>query len=83
MGKMSQLHAELSVEAAENGYDSITEYLADKEHQEAHDEWVKKREMIIGDLLALLIGMQTAGKTDTMEYNIIRRTIDFIREGSI
>lgn len=97
MSKMSQIHASLEEQAAEYGYDSLIEALGDgikvaygkhtaylyreDGQAEAHKEWLKEKAIILGDLNNMLVGMSAAGKSDTIGFDIIKRTIEFIQRG--
>lgn len=88
MSKMSQLHAELSEQAYELGYQSIEEaeadgYVCDFEKRElvdgreyAHREWLKKRDRVLNDLDFLLA-------KHIFDEEIINRTIEFIKMGEM
>lgn len=81
MSKMSQLHAELTQEAHEKGYDNLEDYLADKGQDEAHEAWLKEKTILLGDLANLMLGYSAAGKSDSTEADVIRRAIRFIQRG--
>lgn len=97
MSKMSQIHANLEEQAAEYGYDSLVEALGDgikvaygkhtaylyreDGQAEAHKEWLKKKAIVLGDLRNLLTAMSFAGKSDTTEFGIVQRAIEFIEGG--
>lgn len=81
--KMSQLHAELEQEAYENGYESLSDYLLDRALENAHEHYLKEKEIVLGDLRTLLIGMSVAGKSGTTDYEVIQHAYDFIKKGEI
>lgn len=96
MSKMSQFHMELEVQAYELGYDSLTQaieagYTIDYNEKRlispeemrkiAHDEWLREKEVVLGDLGNLLLGMHAAGKCDTTEYSVISHAVEFIKRG--
>ena len=69
MSKMSQLHAELSEQATDLGYETLEQALNDgwcvdydesrlykriDIQEEAHAEWLKEKEIVLNDLRALL-----------------------------
>lgn len=88
MSKMSQLHAELSEQAYELGYQSIEEaeadgYVCDFERRElvdgreySHREWLKKRDRVLNDLEFLIT-------KNIFDKEIINRTIEFIKMGEM
>lgn len=89
MSKMSQLHAELSEQASELGFQSIEEaeangYAVDYEkgvlvdgQTSAHNEWLKEREEVLDGLLKLRIDAIQGGYEE--EQQIIDKAIEFIR----
>ena len=96
MSKMSEFHMELEEQAYDLGYESLTQaleagYTIDYKEKKlisldelqaiAHEEWLREKKVVLGDLKNLLIGMGTAGKSDTTEFEIIRHAIEFIEEG--
>lgn len=83
MSKMSQLHAELTQEAYENGYESLSDYLADKVLENAHEHYLKEKSIVLGDLRNILIGYSAAGKSDSTEYGVIEHAIKFIEQGEM
>jgi len=83
MSKMSQLHAELTQEAYENGFDTLDEYLADKAQAEAHEAWLKEKEEVIRELKLILTEMGFDKNDTTVYYNRIARALKFIEEGEI
>lgn len=96
MSKMSQLHAELTQEAYGLGFDSLEDalnhgYVPEYEGgklvpteeiiKQAHEAWLKEKEVILGDLKNLYLGYCTAGKSDTTEADVVRRAIEFVQKG--
>ena len=87
MSKMSQLHAELTEEAYENGFETLEEYLADQERTKAHEAWLKEKEEVIDGLEHLL--NLWAGEYTNFELayvlgksqEVIGKAIDFIKKG--
>lgn len=91
MSKMSQLHAELSEQASSLGYQSIEEaeangYRIDYEkgvlvdgRELAHNDWLKRKEVVLNDLESLCQSFIEGGHKDEQER--IKRIIDFVREG--
>ena len=89
--KMSQLHAELTMQAAELGYESIEEaeangYTVDYDKQklvnaqeEAHKEWLKERERIIKKLEICAKALEQDGFGFRAEA--IEDAINFIKKG--
>lgn len=88
MSKMSQLHAELSEQAAELGFESLGEaeqagYGADWENgkligvedelDKAHKAWLKEQQIVLGDLMNLMIHK-------VYDHDIIERAYNFIKE---
>ena len=89
MSKMSQLHAELTQQASELGYESIEEaeangYEVDYEEQKlvdsqelAHENWLKRKEETLAKLKQLLEAYKGAeGVTSVAE-----EAIEFIEKG--
>lgn len=91
MSKLSQLHAELSEQASELGFESLGEaeqagYGVDwengklikleDEQDKAHEVWLKEREDILDDLEHL----KNIYKEVKPDEDIIERTINFIKE---
>ena len=89
MSKMSQLHAELSEQAYELGYESLGE--ADQAgcgvdwdkrrlippQEMAHNEWLKEKEQVLAELEGLRLAYKGAeGVTAPVEH-----AIKFIKEG--
>ena len=96
MSKISQFHMELEEQAHDLGFESLTEAIEkgytidygnkkllslDDVQKIAHEEWLREKEIVLGDLKNLLIGMGTAGKNDTTEFEIVRHAIEFIEGG--
>lgn len=79
MSKMSQLHAELSEEAFENGFDTLEEYLADQERTKAHEAWLEEKEKVLEGLDYLLRGYNYTIE----DAEKIANAIDFIKKGEI
>lgn len=88
MSKMSQLHAELSEQAYELGYLTLDQALADgyevdyrtsrleksvDGREQAHNDWLKRKEGVLLDLETLKNNINTT----------IDRAIDFIKKGEI
>ena len=89
MSRMSQLHAELTEQAAELGFESIGEaeqagygvdwdkhklIKVEDEQEKAHEAWLKEKEIVVGGLTNLLIHK-------VFDFDIIERAIKFIKEG--
>lgn len=83
MSKMSQMHAELTQEAYENGFETLEEYLADQERTKAHEAWLKEREEVIRELKLTLTEMGSDKNDTTVYYNRIARALKFIEEGEM
>ena len=93
MSKMSQLHAELTEQAYELGFESIGEaeqagYGVDWENSKlispqdmAHIEWVKKRDKLVGELEHMAIGLMEMHHTD--KSDLLYEVIDFIMKGEV
>lgn len=97
MSKISQLHAEMTERVNELGYETVEEAIADgwdsaefyasykkqekDEQTKAHEAWLKRKEVVVGDLRNLLLGMHAAGKSDTTDYDIVSNALTFILEG--
>lgn len=88
MSKLSQLHAELSEQAAELGFESLGEaeqagYGVDWENgklikvedelDKAHKAWLKEQEIVLGGLMNLMIHK-------VYDHDIIERAYKFIKE---
>lgn len=91
MSKMSQLHAELSQQAYELGFESIGEaeqagYGVDwdnaklikieDEQDKAHEAWLKERDIVLGDLMNLMVHK-------AYDHSIIERAYNFIKKGEM
>lgn len=97
MSKISQIHAEMTERVNELGYETVEEAIADgwdsaefyasykepakDEQTKAHEAWLKRKEVVVGDLRNLLLGMHVAGKSNTIEYKVINNALTFILEG--
>ena len=94
MSKVGKYYLDLQNQAQELGFDSVEEALSKgyevvkgklvktkDEQTEAHEAWLKRKDAVVGDLRNLLLGMHTAGKSDTTEYNIINNALTFILDG--
>lgn len=94
MSKMSQLHAELTEQAYELGFESIGEaeqagYGVDwenhklikieDEQNKAHEAWLKEREEVVADLERLI----TAYAGAEAVTNPVRKAINFIMKGEM
>lgn len=91
MSKMSQLHAELTEQAAELGYESIEEaeangYAVDYENcrlvdgrEQAHNDWLKERDEVLDGLTDLSTGAVDGG----YEQKILNKAIEFIKKGEV
>lgn len=88
MSKMSQLHAELTEQAAELGFESIYEaeqagygvdwenhrlIKVEDEQDKAHEAWLKEQQVVLGDLMNLMIHK-------VYDHDIVERTYKFIKE---
>ena len=88
MSKMSQLHAELSEQASELGFESLGEaeqagYGVDWENHKlikvedeldkAHRAWLKEQQIVLGDLMNLMTHK-------VYDHDIIERAYKFIKE---
>lgn len=98
MSKISQLNAELEQQAYDLGYESLGEAIEkgcmidykkeklltiDDVQKIAHEAWLEEKKVILGDLRNLLTGMSVAGKSDTTEFGIVKRAIEFIQKGEM
>jgi hypothetical protein len=97
MSKMSQIHAEMTERINELGYETVEEAIADgwdsaefyasykepvkDEQTKAHEAWLKRKEVVVGDLTNLLLSMHASGVSNTTEYNIINNALAFILDG--
>lgn len=88
MSKLSQLHAELSEQAAELGFESLGEaeqagygvdwenamlIKMDDEQDKAHEAWLKEQEVVLGGLMNLMIHK-------VYDHDIIERAYKFVKE---
>lgn len=94
MSKISQLHAELTEQANELGFESIGEaeqagygvdwgnarlVKAEDEQEEAHKTWLEEREEVLNDL-------DIVAHSDVVPFEhkeIVKQAIDFIRKGEM
>lgn len=88
MSKMSQLHAELSEQAYELGFESIEEaqehgYVCDLDNGKlvdgrelAHQAWLEEKDEVLNDLECLITNK-------TFDEDIINHTIKFIEKGEL
>lgn len=96
MSKIGTYNLAMTEKVNELGYDTVEEAIADgwdsnefyasyikDEQEQAHKEWLKEKIVVLGDLRNLLTGMSVAGKSDTTEFGIIKRTIEFIQKGEM
>lgn len=96
MSKMSQLHAELSEQAYELGFESIGEaeqagygvdwenamlIKIDDEQDEAHKAWLKERERVLDNLALIRNEMLRDDKTKWAM--VVGDTILFIKKGEM
>lgn len=97
MSKMSQLHAELSEQATDLGYETLEQALDDgwcvdydegrlykriDIQEEAHAEWLKEKEETLKRLNDLYDELVYIGMDD--EYlATVNDTIDFIKKGEV
>lgn len=91
MSKLSQLHAELSEQASELGFESLGEaeqagYGVDWQNaklispeEQAHEAWLKEQAGVLADLRLLLDEAVPFGDQDTI--STLERAIDFIERG--
>lgn len=56
-------------------------YKPKDEQTKAHEAWLKRKDVVVGDLRNLLLGMHAAGKSDTTDYDIVNNALKFILEG--
>lgn len=88
MSKMSQLHAELSEQTAELGFESLGEaeqagygvdwengrlIKAEDEQEKAHEAWLKEQQIVLGDLMNLMVHK-------VYDHDIIERAYKFVKE---
>lgn len=96
MSKMSQLHAELSEQAAELGFESIGEaeqagYAIDYDRGKlvdgrelAHEAWLKERDEVLESIdNAIYHNRKLNGDKETYEQIVLQRAKDFIKKGEI
>lgn len=91
MSKMSQLHAELSQQANELGFESLGEaeqagygvdwenaklVKVEDEQEQAHQAWLEERDGVLADLRLLLDKAIPLGDQDTIKA--MERAIDFV-----
>lgn len=94
MSKMGNLYIELTEQANELGFENVEEAFdkgyevvhgelqkKEDEQTEAHEAWLKRKDVVVGDLRNLLLGMHAAGKSDTTDYDIVSNALKFILEG--
>lgn len=94
MSKMSQLHAELSQQAYELGFESLGEaeqagygvdwenhklIKVEDEQNKAHEAWLKEREEVVTDLERLI----TAYAGAEAVTKPVRKAINFIMKGEM
>ena len=94
MSKMSQLHAELSEQAYELGFESLGEaeqagygvdwenaklIKVEDEQEKAHEAWLKEREEVVADLERLI----TAYAGAEAVIKPVRKAINFIMKGEM
>lgn len=88
MSKMSQIHAELTEQAAELGFENLGEaeqagYGVDWENaklikvedelDKAHEAWLKEQQIVLGDLMNLMVHK-------AYDHDIIERAYKFVKE---
>lgn len=95
MSKMSQLHAELSEQASQLGFQSIEEaeangYEVDYEKRTlvdgrelAHNEWLKRKELILKALNNLYDNYVEGSFKVKFEKEVIKEAITFIEKGEV
>lgn len=93
MSKMSQLHAELTEQAARLGFESIEEaeahgYVVDYESHElvdgqeqAHKDWLEERDATLRALYE--VHARAMDESRLADACIIKDTINFIKKGEI
>lgn len=93
MSKLSQLHAELSEQAAELGFQSVEEaqahgyevdYLEEtlvEPQTMAHRAWLAERRSVLADLYALKSHFEKYHETQYVD--IVSKTIKFIEQGEM
>lgn len=96
MSKMSQLHAELTEQAYEIGFESLGEaeqagYGVDwvrakliSPQEMAHNEWVEERDRIVQSLVnAILHNRKLNDGKGTYEQTVMQEAINFIKKGEV
>ena len=99
MSKMSQLHAELSEQASQLGFQSIEEaeangYEIDYEKRTlvdgrelAHDNWLKEKEDILNSRRQLQTYLRNKVEHGNFngidDWEVVSKTINFIKKGEI
>lgn len=88
MSKLSQLHAELSEQAAELGFESLGEaeqagygvdwenaklIKVEDEQEKAHEAWLKERDEVLGGLINLMVH-------SVYDYDTVIKAYNFIKE---
>ena len=94
MSKISQLHAELSEQAYELGFESIGEaeqagygvdwenaklIKVEDEQEKAHEAWLEEKQQVLNDL-------DIVAHSDTVPFEhkeIVKQAIEFIRKGEM
>ena len=54
----------------------VNPYVLDREHEKAHEAWLKEKEIVVGGLMNLLIHK-------VFDFDIIERAIKFIKKGEV
>lgn len=96
MSKMSQLHAELSEQAAELGFESLGEaeqagYAIDYDRcklvdgrELAHEAWLKERDEVLESIdNAIYHNRKLNDDKATYEQTVLQRAKDFIKKGEM
>lgn len=88
MSKISQLHAELSEQAAELGFESLGEaeqagygvdwqnarlIKVEDEQDKAHEAWLEEQQIVLGGLMNLMM-------YKVYDHDIIERAYKFVKE---
>lgn len=94
MSKMSQLHAELTEQASELGFESLGEaeqagygvdwqnarlIKAEDEQEKAHEAWLEEKQQVLNDL-------DIVAHSDSVPFEhkeIVKQAIEFIRKGEM
>ena len=89
MSNMNKYYLDLTEQAQELGYDTVEEALDDgyeivrgklapkkDEQTEAHEAWLKEKQIVLGDLKNLIIH-------SVYDFDIIKHAIDFIEKGEV